>query len=64
MQTDSSKKELLIYNVGRYDAIVGLFMSIRSDGERKALRDIAKELLELDKNNPNPHVKWYLENHK
>jgi hypothetical protein len=36
---------------------------VRLNGERKALRTVARQLLDSDKENPNPHAKWYLENH-
>lgn len=54
----------LWYEIGKRDAFVQVLMLVRLKGEHHALDKIAQELSNSDKENPNPHAKWYLENHK
>ena len=53
-----------IYKIGKRDTVAQILMLVRDVGERKALTIIAKELINSDKENPNCHAKWYLDNHK
>ena len=53
----------IFYKLGKRDAVAQSLMLVRDKGERAALRELAQQLIASDKANPNPHAKWYLENH-
>ena len=55
--------ERLMYQLGKRDTVAETLMLVRLKGEREALRDIAEQLIKSDEECPNPHAKWYLENH-
>lgn len=54
--------EKFFHQLGVRDCIAHLFMMIRSDGKDVALKSLAEQIIAVDKENPNPHAKWYLEN--
>ncbi len=49
--------------LGKRDALADVLILVRQHGEVKALRGIAEVLIKADPDYPNPHAKWYLENH-
>lgn len=60
---DLSNQETNIYHrIGKRDAVVEVFMTIRVKGERVALREIALRLLSSEPENP--HARWYLEKYR
>ena len=61
--TNNSMSESLWHQLGKRDAVAETLMLVRLNGERAALREIAEQLLKSDEEHPNPHAKWYLENH-
>ena len=64
---DLNQKKLdeaqLFRNIGQRDCAATILMRVRLKGERSALMEMAQELIQSDLENPNPHAKWYIENH-
>lgn len=52
--------ETHFYNLGKRDALIGLFMFIRDKGQNSALKEIAQALKKADPENNNCHIEWYL----
>lgn len=51
------------YKIGKRDAACEIFMTIRTNGERNALREVALEVVKSGGLDPNPHAVHYLKTH-